>query len=237
MWKATVDILPFLTPLAPVVTFAKGIESETQKTMSELLAELLPPGQPFVVVGGPLLAHDMMSGKKAIGVFASSNRDALWALSGLFASSDFAVELADDPFGVSLAGVLKNIYAVGIGIADGLGLGDNEKGWLTSLAIREMVAIASALGVDPKIILGTAGVGDFVATASSPDSQNRQIGVEIGIAGICSKRGEGLSSVPPLLKRLGSSATSFPLLNLISTVGIDCQPARPAFEAFFQEKH
>ena len=236
LWKAARDAAPFLTPGAPVVCFAKGMEAESGKTMSELMVEVLPADQPLVMVGGPMLASDLMSGKKAIGVFASTNKDALWALSDLFSTADFAVELSDDPFSVSLSGVLKNIYAVGIGMVDGLGLGEDEKGWLASVAIREMLEIADMLHADGKIVLGTAGIGDFIATAWSSSSQNHQIGVEIGIAGICSKRGEGLSSISALIKRLGGSA-AFPLLTLISTVGIDCKPARPAFEAFFAQQH
>ncbi len=237
MRKAVAGVVPFLASGATVVSFAKGIESETQKTMSELLAELLPAGQPFVVVGGPMLAHEIADGKHAIGVFASASADALRILKELFSSPEVAVELTDDPQSVSVAGVLKNIYAVGIGIADGLELGDNEKGWLASLALREMSGIGRELGVDQDILSGTAGVGDFIATAWSARSQNHQIGAEIAVTGTCSTRGEGLMSVTPLLKRLGSAAESFPLLALIAKVGRDCSPARPAFEAFFQTEH
>jgi glycerol-3-phosphate dehydrogenase (NAD(P)+) len=237
MRKAVASVVPFLASGAMVVSFAKGIESETEKTMSELLTELLPASQPFAVVGGPMLAHEISDGKHAIGVFASASAGALRMLKDLFSSPDIAIELADDSFGVSVAGVLKNIYAVGIGMADGLELGDNEKGWLASLSVREMMGIGHEIGVSPKIFLGTAGIGDFIATAWSASSQNHQIGVEIAVTGTCATRGEGLASVTPLLKRLGSAAGSFPLLALIAKVGIDCSPARPAFEAFFQSEH
>ena len=78
-----------------------------------------------------------------------------------------------------MAGVLKNIYAIVLGIADGLEFDGNAKGWIAARATNEMLAIAETLGADKKIMLGTAGLADFIATAYSPYSRNREIGDEI----------------------------------------------------------
>lgn len=235
MRAAVTGILPNLRQETIVISFAKGIETDLFQTMAEMVPTILPPPQPFVVVGGPMLAAEIASGKDAIGVFASKDAAALEKTKALFASEHFSVETSAEPESVSLASVLKNVYAVALGIADGLELSGNEKGWVTALAIIEMRKIASAFGADPDVILGTAGVGDFIATGYSVHSRNRETGIEIVTTGKCNVRGEGLHSLPFLIARLGKEkAAAFPLLVLINTIGIECQPARAAFDTFFK---
>jgi glycerol-3-phosphate dehydrogenase (NAD(P)+) len=235
MRAAVTGILPYLSPAAIVMSFAKGIEKDSLRTMAEMVPTILPPGQPFVVVGGPMLAVEIAGEMAAIGVFASTDAAALQKITPLFASERFIIETTTDLAGVALAGVLKNIYAVALGIADGLEFSGNEKGWIAARAIREMRSLAVALGADSEVVLGTAGVGDFIATGYSAHSRNRETGVEIVTTGKCNLRGEGLNSLPFLIERLGKEkAAAFPLLMLINTIGIECQPARPAFDAFFK---
>ena len=236
MRVAVTSILPYLSPTAIVMSFAKGIEKDSRQTMAEMVPTILPPGQPFMVVGGPMLAAEIVGDMAAIGVFASRDAATLQKITSLFASEHFIVETTTDLAGVALAGVLKNIYAVALGIADGLTLSGNEKGWITARAISEMREIAGTLGADPNAVLGTAGVGDFIATGYSVHSRNRKTGIEIVATGKCNIRGEGLNSLPFLIERLGKEkAAAFPLLMLINTIGIECQPARPAFDAFFKD--
>jgi len=234
MRSAITSVLPYLSPAAIVMSFAKGIEKDSCRTMAEMVPTLLPPAQPFVAAGGPMLAAEIVGEKAAIGVFASTDAATLTAAKALFKSEHFIIETTPDVMSVSLAGVLKNIYAVALGIADGLELSGNEKGWITARAIGEMRAIAGMLGADPDVALGTAGVGDFIATGYSMHSRNRETGIEIVTTGKCSIRGEGLNSLPFLIERLGKEkAAAFRLLMLINAIGIECQPARPAFDAFF----
>lgn len=235
MRDAVVAAVPYFSPQAVIFSFAKGIEKYSFQTMAEVVPTLLSSLQPFVVVGGPMLAEEINVGKRAIGVFASRNAAALQSARELFSDDHFYVETTDDVAGVALAGVLKNIYAVALGIADGLELSGNEKGWLTSRAIAEMCAIAEALGAKKDTILGTAGVGDFIATGYSVHSRNRETGVEIVATGKCDIRGEGLNALPFLIERLGKEkAATFPVLMLVNTIGIECKPARAAFDAFFK---
>lgn len=233
MRAAVTGVLPYLRPDATVVSFAKGMEKDSLQTMAEMVPALLPPGQPFMVVGGPMLAAEIVVGSAAVGVFASQNEAALAWARGAFAGPHFRVETTSDMVSVALAGVLKNIYAVALGIADGLGASGNEKGWITAAAVSEMVSMAAALGADSKIILGTAGVGDLIATGYSVHSRNRETGIEIVTTGKCNVRGEGLSSLPFLMARLGEKAPSFPLASLVHRIGVACEPARPAFEEYF----
>jgi glycerol-3-phosphate dehydrogenase (NAD(P)+) len=216
-----------------VVIFSKGVDVATGYTTGELLPELLPKLQPFVIVGGPMLAAEIVAGQNASAVFASPDLAIAEKTADLFRSKVFAVEVSRDAMSVSLAGVLKNIYAVGLGIADGLELDGNAKGWLVARAVGEMLAITEILGADKKIILGTAGLADFVATAYSPHSRNRTVGNEIVKNGKCNLRGEGTTSLPLLAERLGSHAAQFPLFNAIKRITIDCEPAKPVMDAYF----
>jgi glycerol-3-phosphate dehydrogenase (NAD(P)+) len=217
-----------------IVSFSKGMdESDGRKTTGELLPELLPNFQQFVIVGGPMLAAEITAGKNAAAVFASSFGTAAKKVADLFVSPVFATEISNDAKSVSLAGVLKNIYALGLGIVDGLELDGNAKGWIVARAVNESLGIAEVLGADKKIMLGTAGLADFVATGYSPYSRNREVGDEIVKNGKCNLKGEGVVSIPPLMIRLGENAAKFPLLNAIKKIAVDCEPAKPIMDEYF----
>ncbi len=232
--------LPLLLTDAFIVAFAKGLEKGSGKTTSELLDELAghgmgagangtAAGRPHAVCGGPMLAEEILKGGRALGVFASRDGAVRDRLKELFTSPAFRVELSDDPPSIAWAGVLKNIYAVALGITDGLGGSGNEKGWIAARALREMSEVGAVLGADPAVIAGAAGAGDFLATGYSPYSRNREVGALVARDGKCPLASEGIASLPPLMARLGAKAPDFPLLNLVKEVGIDCAPAGPAF--------
>ncbi len=227
---------PALRPQTVVAAFSKGMDASHGRTTGELLPELLPKHQPFVVVGGPMLAAEIAAGGNAAAVFASPDGSAAESVANIFRSPNFAVEISSDAIGVSLAGVLKNIYAIALGIADGLNLDGNAKGWIAARAVREMQGIARALKIDGAAILGTAGLADFLSTAYSPYSRNREIGDEIVKNGKCNLKGEGTASLPPLIARLGPRAGQFPLLNAIKSIAIDCKPAKPIMDAYLWAK-
>jgi len=231
------DSASVLRSASVVVSFSKGIDAAScRQTTGELLPELLPKSQPFVIVGGPMLAAEIVAGKNTAAVFASPLEITAKGTADLFRSPTFAVEVSDDAVSVSLAGVLKNIYAIGLGIADGLELGDNAKGWLVARAVNEMMGIAEIFRADKKVILGTAGLADFIATGYSVYSRNREVGDEIVKKGKCNLKGEGVVSIPPLIARLGPSAEQFPLLNVIKDIAIDCKPAKQTMDAYFAGK-
>ena len=230
--SALSEMISVVRPQTIVEAFSKGMDSSLGCTTGELLPGLLPKRQPFVVVGGPMLAAEIAAGKHAAAVFASPDASAAERAANLFRSSVFATEISRDVVSVSLAGVLKNIYAIGLGVADGLELGGNAKGWIAARAINEMVDIAGTFGVDKQIILGTAGLADFLATAYSPYSRNRGIGDEIVKNGKCAIKGEGTASLPLLMVRLGPAATKYPLLHVIKKIVIDCGPAKPIMDAY-----
>jgi glycerol-3-phosphate dehydrogenase (NAD(P)+) len=208
------------------------MEVASSKLMPELFEEILPKHR-FAVIGGPMLADEIMADLRAACVVASKDMVFAEEIEALLSSPLFRIEPSSDVTGVALAGVLKNIYSVSLGIADGLSLSGNEKGWLVSRAINEMSRIGEIFNVPIATVLGTAGVGDFIATGYSQYSRNRAVGDEIVKNGICKLPGEGLVSLPALLGRLKEDGTGFRLLDLVKRVGIDCEPAQAAFDHFF----
>ncbi len=222
-----------LRPTTVVVAFSKGMDAATGQVTGELMPQLLPSGQPFAVVGGPMLATEIAKGLHAAAVFASPNMEIAERVAALFKSPIFMVETSGDVASISLAGVLKNIYAVAMGIADGMEIDGNGKGWIAANATREMLSIAEALKMDQRAIMGTAGLADFIATAYSPFSRNRAVGDEIVKNGKCDLKGEGVASIPPLMARLGSRAEEFPLLNVVKKIAVDCVAAAAIMEEYF----
>lgn len=232
MRSALGTVMPAIPPATAVVSLAKGIEKDTGKTMSELLDELLPRFQPRAVVGGPMLAEELEAGKGGVAVVASKDEILRRKLCDLFAAPDLQAEPSNDPFSVSLAGALKNVYAISLGIADGLGLSSDKKGWLAARALDEMTSVAKRLGADADVVLGTAGAADLIATGYSEYSRNHAVGHEIATKGTCPLESEGASSLPPLMERLGPGAATFPLLSVIRSIAIECKPARDMIEHY-----
>jgi glycerol-3-phosphate dehydrogenase (NAD(P)+) len=234
MRSAITTAAPLLKPGCPLVSFAKGIDAESEKTMPELFAGLAPQ-HPLAAVGGPMLAEEISAGGNAAAVIASKDESFRAALHELFSSPQFRAEPSADPGSVAWAGVLKNIYAFALGIADGLKVSDNEKGWFAAKAIDEMAGLAATLNIDPAIVLGTAGVGDLIATGYSQHSRNRQAGDEIVATGTCKVPGEGLMSLPAFIKRLGpDTAIKFPLLTAVKKITLDHEPAKTTIDAYFE---
>lgn len=209
---------PLLRPDAVVVSLAKGIEADTLKTMDAVLEETLPSGQRCGILGGPLLAEELLADLPGIAVFASKDPSATAEIAPLFDGSRVRLEHCDDPRGVALVAVLKNVYAVGLGIADGLGWGWNGKGWLAAQAMREMKDIVGMLKDDATMVDGPAGAGDFLATAMSPDSRNREAGREIARSGSCASPGEGCRSISSVLTLVGARLDRLPFLRALDRI-------------------
>ncbi len=185
-----------------VISLAKGIEEKTLKTMDGLLEELLPDNWPFALLTGPMLAEEISDREAGIGLVSSSQIQIFHALTKLFAKTNLRLEYSADVYGSALVSVLKNIYAIGLGIAEALNLGGNTKGWLTQKALKEMAEIIRILGGCQETVFGLAGLGDLVATGFSPYSSNRELGVLLVNSGEINLKSEGLVSLPSFLRLL-----------------------------------
>jgi glycerol-3-phosphate dehydrogenase (NAD(P)+) len=204
MRAAVAQYSALIKPETVVISLAKGLESPTGKTMYEICTEILPPNQPVALISGAMLANEIGSGLPGIGIVASTD-DAIAAnLVALMRGSALQLTWSSDAHSVAIAGVLKNVYAVMLGIGDGLGLGSNTRGWLFAQAVHELLEIGKFMKADPQILLSVAGIGDLVATGLSPQSKNHTAGVELAHTGRTAIECEGIMSFPSLLQIVGS---------------------------------
>lgn len=217
MRQAVSQYAALITPPTVVVSLAKGLESPTAKTMFEVCTEVLPENQPVAIMGGAMLAHEVGSGLPGMAVIASAD-DALAAnLMALMKGSVLQLSWTSDARSVAIAGVLKNVFAIMLGIGDGLGLGSNTRGWLFAQAVQEMLEIGRVMHADPQVLLSVAGVGDMVATGLSPQSKNHTAGVQLAQQGRTSLECEGIMSFPSVLQLVGNRS-NLRILNTLEDI-------------------
>ena len=212
LMEALTALKEHLKPKTFVVSLTKGMEPESAKFAAELFSEYLPK-QNFALLSGPMLADELILGKKGSAVVASANKEIFEALRALFKEDFLDLEYSDDVYSVSICGVLKNVYTISLGIADGLSWGKDVKGEISSRAITEAMAVIAELQGNPEVFLGTSGVADFVATSTSADSMNFKAGKSIA-ENKEYRISEGVKSLPLLVSRL-KDVTVYPLLNSI----------------------
>lgn len=170
-----------------VVSVTKGIEYDTGLTMSGVLQATVPRARP-VALSGPTLALEVARGVPTAAVAASASAEAARAIQELFHRPAFRVYTNGDVLGVELGGALKNVIAIGAGVCDGLGFGDNAKAALVTRAIVEIRRLGVACGAQADTFAGLSGLGDLVVTCFSPLSRNRTLGERLG-------RGEPLTGI------------------------------------------
>lgn len=173
------QIREHIRPWIPVVSLTKGLETETGKRMTQLIEEILP-GHPVGVLTGPNLAREILAGQAAASVIAMKDENIITTLQSLFSSGLFRVYTNDDVVGCELGGVLKNVIAIAVGMGDGMGAGDNTRAALITRGLAEITRLGVALGGKRETFAGLTGMGDLIATCTSPQSRNRHVGVELG---------------------------------------------------------
>jgi glycerol-3-phosphate dehydrogenase (NAD(P)+) len=176
------SVKPLMPKDVPVINVAKGIEEESLKRMSEIFIEEMSAadGNRYVVLSGPSHAEEVGKDLPTAVVVASQCGDAAKYVQSLFMSGSMRVYTNPDVIGVELGGALKNIIALGTGVADGLGFGDNTKAALMTRGLTEISRLGVAMGALPLTFAGLAGVGDLIVTCTSMHSRNRRCGIEIG---------------------------------------------------------
>lgn len=164
-----------------IVSAAKGLEIGTNQRMSQVIAEEIEPRfwPNICVLSGPNLALEILRGLPAATVVAAENEAVARIAQRLLATNNLCVYTNTDVIGVELGGAMKNIIALGAGMADGLGYGDNAKAAFITRGLTEMTALGAALGAQPLTFSGLAGLGDLIATCSSSLSRNHYVGEEL----------------------------------------------------------
>lgn len=166
---------------AVIVSLMKGIELGTHKRMSEVIAELTgAPDDRIAVVTGPNLSHEISRREPAASVIACADIEVATRVQRRCHSPAFRPYTNTDVVGCELGGTVKNVIALAVGMATGLGFGDNAKATVITRGLAETGRLAAAMGADPKTLSGLAGLGDLVASCSSPLSRNRTFGEKLG---------------------------------------------------------
>ena len=218
------------TPLIPdgalLVSLMKGIELGTSKRMSEVILDVVDvPASRVAVVSGPNLAREIAERQFAASVVASADQLSAQLLQRACHTEYFRPYWNTDVIGCELGGTVKNIIALAVGVAVSLGLGDNAKASLITRGLAEMARLGEAMGADPRTFAGLAGMGDLVATCSSPLSRNRRFGEYLGqglnfaqAKELTTQTAEGVTSYAPVIELARKYGTEMPITEVVGAV-------------------
>jgi glycerol-3-phosphate dehydrogenase (NAD(P)+) len=174
-WRGLID------PSATLISLAKGVELGTLKRMSEVIVEVMDvPAEQVAVVTGPNLAKEIAAEQPTASVVACIDHDRAVAVQQACTTGYFRPYTNTDVVGCELGGACKNVIALSCGMAAGLGFGDNTLATLITRGLAETARLGEALGADPMTFAGLAGLGDLVASCSSPLARNRSFGARLG---------------------------------------------------------
>jgi glycerol-3-phosphate dehydrogenase (NAD(P)+) len=183
------------------------------------------------VLSGPNLSQEINRGLPATSVLASQNAEVVEKTGKLFHSPNFAIFTSDDTIGVELCGALKNVIALGAGMVDGLGLGDNAKATFITLGWQEAASLGIALGARSNTFYGLAGLGDLIATCAGPQSRNHFVGREVAsgrslseVKAAMSNIAEGIDTTIAAHRLAAKLGLEMPIINLIYGVLFESLP-------------
>ena len=226
---------PLIPPGALLVSLIKGIELGTRRRMSQVIIEELGADPARVaVVSGPNLAAEIVRRQITGTVVACVSDEGALALQGACHAPYFRPYTNTDVIGCELGGAVKNIIAIVVGIAVAMGQGDNTRALLITRGLAEMARLGSALGAQAQTFAGLAGMGDLVATCSSPLSRNRTFGENVGRgmsvaeASALSQTAEGVASCGPVLELARSHGVEMPMTEVAAAVMRDGLPVEEA---------
>lgn len=213
-----------------VLSATKGLEMDSGKRMSQVLSDELPGdiARRYCVLSGPNMAMEIIAQKPASTVIASEDKEASKLAQSILMSPSFRVYTNDDVIGVELGGALKNIIALGSGISDGLGYGDNAKAAFITRGLAEITRLGVDAGANPLTFAGLAGLGDMVATCSSRLSRNRFVGEELA-------KGRPLEEILSSMKNVAEGVYTTPAaLKLAEALGVELPITQATYGVLFE---
>ena len=173
------SLAPYLKKNQPLLNIAKGLETDTQLRLSEVIRQEIPEN-PIAVMSGPSHAEEVGRFLPTTNVVASEDETLLTFIQDIFMNKVFRVYTNPDLIGVEVGGALKNVIALCAGISDGCGFGDNTKAALMTRGITEIARLGVAMGASSTTFFGLTGIGDLIVTCTSMHSRNRRAGILIG---------------------------------------------------------
>jgi len=235
-----VEWAPYIPGNVVMVSLMKGVELGSTKRMSEVIAEVTHAApERIAVVSGPNLSHEIAMREPAASVIACADEAVAKRVQGICHSPAFRPYTSVDVLGCELGGAYKNVVALSVGMAVGLGFGDNTRASVITRGLAETARLAMALGANPLTLMGLAGLGDLVATCSSPLSRNRSFGEKLG-GGMTTEQiyastrqvAEGAKSCASLLDLAQRTGVDAPIAQYVTAVVDGTMTATDMMNAF-----
>ncbi|KRE41944.1 NAD(P)H-dependent glycerol-3-phosphate dehydrogenase [Knoellia sp. Soil729] len=211
---------------AAVVSLMKGVELGTTKRMSEVIADAggVEPDR-IVVISGPNLAREIAVKQPAASVVAAADERVAQRVADACAAAYFRPYTGTDVVGTEIAGATKNVIALAVGMAEGLGMGDNSKASIITRGLAETTRLGLALGAEAVTFSGLAGVGDLIATCMSPLSRNHSFGVRLGqgmtveeVIAVTKQTAEGVKSCTSILDLARRHGVDVPIIEQVNAM-------------------
>ncbi len=209
----------------PIVSSLKGVEVSTQLRMTEVIQQVLEISEEkLAIITGPNLAREVVLRQPAGAVAASVSQELAELVAKAFNTSYFRVYTSNDVIGCELAGAAKNVIALAVGMAIGMGYGENTQSLVITRGLNEVTRLGIARGAMPLTFVGLAGVGDLLATCGSPLSRNRSFGEALGRTGSMQSARADVSST------VEGVSTARAVVDLAHLVGVEA----PIMEAVYE---
>jgi len=215
-----------------LVSVSKGIENKSLMTMSQMLKNVFPniDKNQIGVISGPSHAEEVSRMIPTAVVAASSDLETSKAIQAAFMTSYFRVYASNDILGVELGGAFKNIIAIGAGIIDGAGFGDNTKAAIMTRGVAEISRLGLAMGAQPETFAGLSGMGDLIVTCMSRHSRNRFVGEEIG-------KGKKLKQILNSMEQVAEGVeTTRSAKQLAAKIEIETPITNEVYKILFEDK-
>jgi len=232
----------WISPKTTLLSATKGLDGVGPHRMSEIMTQLAPES-PAAVLSGPTFAGEVAEGRPAAAVVAARDPDVGGRLQQHLSSREFRLYTNRDVIGVELGGAIKNVMAIGTGLADGLGLGENARAALITRGLAEITRLGVALGAAPLTFAGLAGLGDLVLTCTGTLSRNRNLGLALAAG----KRlddvqsgsrmvAEGVKTAASVLTLARRAGVPMPICQEVAAVLFEGKPPREALSALLQRE-
>lgn len=223
---------PLLAPGTVLVSLMKGVELGTAERMSEVIQEVADvPAERVAVLTGPNLAKEIAARQPAAAVVACVDETVAQRFQAACMTPYFRPYTNTDVVGCELGGAVKNVIGLAVGIANGMGLGDNSKATLITRGLAETTRLGLAMGADPLTFSGLAGLGDLVATCSSPLSRNNTFGTNLGrgmtleeTIAATKQTAEGVKSCESVLDLARRHGVDMPITETVVSIVHDGKP-------------
>lgn len=225
------NIKPYLEPHHRLIWATKGLEPETGRLLQDVALEILGSAIPFAALSGPTFAKEMVAGlPTAISLSSTDESLANDFANMLHCSKSFRVYRNDDFIGIQLGGAVKNVIAIGAGLADGLGFGSNARTALITRGLAELTRLGVQMGAKPNTFMGMAGLGDLVLTCTDNQSRNRRFGLALG-------KGLGIEEAMNEIGQVVEGYRNTKEVHILSSrVGIEMPICEQIYEVLYKDK-